>query len=65
MDEKAQWMHDTQIKSAWQRVDVVDNNTLAASANLLRFIVDNVDQEQQQAEVCDEPYISRIVPYYE
>lgn len=57
-------MHDAQIKSAWQRVDVVDNNMLAASANLLRFIVDNFDQEEQQSEVCDEPYISRIVPYY-
>ncbi|MDW2648118.1 PocR ligand-binding domain-containing protein [Citrobacter portucalensis] len=48
IDNECSWMDEPKIKAEWSQVAVVDNNALVASANLLSFIVDNFETEQQQ-----------------
>ncbi|EAW1720480.1 helix-turn-helix domain-containing protein [Salmonella enterica subsp. indica] len=55
IDNKDSWMDDPKIKAEWSQVSVVDNNTLVASANLLRFIVDNFEQELQSDQLSAPP----------
>ncbi|EBP3304466.1 helix-turn-helix domain-containing protein [Salmonella enterica subsp. enterica] len=43
IDDDRQWIHDPEIKLAWQQVEVVDNNHLVAAANLLSFIIRNIN----------------------
>ncbi|MDM2927468.1 PocR ligand-binding domain-containing protein [Citrobacter sp. Cm046] len=64
IDDKPQWMNEPRIKAEWERVTVVDNNTLVASANLLRFIVDNFEHQEQQVDASFGSKINTIRPYY-
>lgn len=48
-----QWMNNSRIKREWDRVAVVDNNALTASANLLNFIVDNFEHKSAAAEMVN------------
>ena len=64
VDDKPQWMNEPRIKTEWERVTVVDNNTLVASANLLRFIVDNFEHQEQQVDASFGSQINTIRPYY-
>lgn len=50
IDNECSWMDEPKIKAEWSQVAVVDNNALVASANLLSFIVDNFETEQQQSD---------------
>lgn len=45
IDNEYSWMDEPKIKTEWSQVAVVDNNTLVASANLLNFIIDNFEAE--------------------
>ncbi|WP_213751931.1 helix-turn-helix transcriptional regulator, partial [Citrobacter freundii] len=51
IDNEYSWMDEPKIKTEWSKVAVVDNNTLVASANLLNFIIDNFETEQQSDEI--------------
>lgn len=62
VEDKPQWMNDPKIKAEWERVTVVDNNTLVASANLLSFIVDNFEQEEDMESVS-EPQVGYVRNY--
>ena len=64
IDEKSQWMSDPEIKAAWERVIVVDNNILTASANLLNFIVNNYEQKDTVDEMVNNPKVSTPQIYF-
>lgn len=57
-------MDEPKIKAEWSQVAVVDNNTLVASANLLNFIVDNFETEQQQPDEFVIPPTSYMRHYF-
>lgn len=64
IDEQSQWMSDPEIKAAWERVIVVDNNILTASANLLNFIVNNYEQKDKVDEMVNNPKVSAPQIYF-
>lgn len=64
IDEQSQWMNDPEIKAAWDRVIVVDNNILTASANLLNFIVNNYERKNTVDEMVNNPKVSAPQIYF-
>lgn len=48
IDDDRQWVFDPKIKSAWNQVEIVENNHLVAAANLLSFIINNLNQVQSK-----------------
>ncbi|QLS06992.1 PocR ligand-binding domain-containing protein [Citrobacter freundii] len=64
IDEQSQWMRDPEIKAAWERVIVVDNNILTASANLLNFIVNNYERKNTVDEMVNTPKVSTPQIYF-
>ena len=59
-----QWMGDPEIKSAWQQVVEVDNNSLAAAANLLSFIVNNFEKQEKHSTVISAQPNSSPLHYF-
>ena len=64
IDNECSWMDEPKIKAEWSQVAVVDNNALVASANLLNFIVDNFETEQQQPDEIVIPATSYMRHYF-
>lgn len=64
IDNEYSWMDEPKIKTEWSQVAVVDNNTLVASANLLNFIIDNFETEQQQSDEIVIPATSYMRHYF-
>lgn len=55
IDNKFSWVDNPILKAKWGQSAVVDNNSLAAAANLLSFIVDNFEKEQLITEEISVP----------
>lgn len=63
VEDESRWMCDPQIKSEWDQLVAVDNNTLVASANLLHFIVNNFEVQKKQSEVVFDKPTSNVRHY--
>lgn len=48
IDDDRQWAFDPKIKSAWNQIAIVENNHLVAAANLLSFIINNLNPVQRK-----------------
>ncbi|POT58129.1 transcriptional regulator [Citrobacter amalonaticus] len=60
IDDDRQWIHDPEIKSAWEQVKVVDNNHLVAAANLLSFIINNLNPAENVTREEAKPQLSEL-----
>lgn len=48
IDDDRQWAFDPKIKSAWNQIAIAENNHLVAAANLLSFIINNLNPVQRK-----------------